>query len=106
MLRDAAVLPNPHTNAWQILCIATAAAEHHAVKQQDEDGPCDRRDEACRFARSVPAELLSNEAREERAADTQQRCDNEAAGIISRHQYLRQNSDDQADNDYSNNFHL
>src|SRR5688572_11794242 len=86
LLRDAAVLPNPHTQVrGKFLYVATTATEQHAVKQQDQDCACDRGDEACRFAGSVPAELLSDEARQERAADTQQRGDDEAAGIIPWH---------------------
>jgi hypothetical protein len=57
------------------------------------------------FAGSVPAELLSDEARQERATDTQQCRDNEAAGIISWHQHLCQNPDHQADHDHTYNFH-
>ena len=58
-----------------------AAAHHHAIQGQQDDGPQDRHEEAGGLVLTVEPERPSDEAADERTRDAQQYRDDEPPGI-------------------------
>src|SRR5919201_6734193 len=74
------------------------AANEEAVEKQQEHCAEDRSNDPGTFTRvAIPAECASNEPGEQRAGDTQQHRDQEAARIPTGHEQFGDRADDEPD---------
>ena len=80
-------------------------AEYEPVDQQQDDRANDRRDEADGLTERIPTGRAADVTRHERAGDAEQRRDDEATGVIPRHQEFSDNTDQQTDHEHGDDFH-
>ncbi len=77
------------------------------VDKKNDDCAEHRADQTCSFARSVPAERLSQKARYKCADDAENGGEDEALRLIGpRHDELGNNARDETDDDRPNDAHL
>src|SRR5262245_41063807 len=80
-------------------------ATNGAVDDQDDDGADHRADELPESGLRIDAEELAEITKEDRAADAQQDGDDDPARILTRHDELRNDSRQQANDDQPKPFH-
>src|SRR5687767_6318431 len=81
----------------------SAAAQHQAVDEEQDERTDDGGDEARTFARFIPADCLAEESREQRTRNAEKDRDDAAARIAPGHQQLGDPAGQQADDNPADN---